>query len=709
MAGRRTRTLVVAGVAIMLVVGAAIPAGRYLRDRADRQHLRTAAAAFATAWRTGRLETISYEGTTGPDVAHRVAAATAGLTAAEQDRPAAVNVLDVDGPHGSRATERLHIRWDLGQHRAWEYDTSVELVRAGGRWLVSWTPAVVHPRLVAGQVLSTHRVPADRGRILGSGNQVLVSPRPVVIVGIEPGRTTNRRATATAVAAVVDVAPDALAARVDAAAPSAFVEVITLRRSDYDALRARLQPIPGTVFRETSLSLAPTASFARTVLGTVGPATAEIVKETGGRVRTEDITGLSGVQRRYDEQLAGTAGFTVTAAPPTSESAAEGDSLLSGDSPRATSGGTDAPPAVTLYSIAPVAGSDLRLSLDERTQRAAEAALASAPKPAGLVAIRPSTGEVMAVANGPASAAGYNRALLGQYPPGSTFKIVTSFALLENGLSPSSPVACPPNLNVGGRVFQNAEDEALGSVPFSTDFAQSCNTAFVGLSRRITTGQLFDAASALGYGHPNTLGVDAFTGSVPRSGDTVAHAADAIGQGTVLASPLTVATVSASVAAGRYIPPRLVLGTAKTPGSGTNVPSGTSAASPDAATPTDTANGTPTDTANGTPTDTLAGSAAGASPTPSGTQLPTATIRELQNLTGLVVTNGTGTALRNVPGQPVHGKTGTAEFGHANPPETHAWFTGYQGDLAFAIVVEGGGFGGAVAAPLAAKFLTALA
>ena len=53
----------------------------------------------------------------------------------------------------------------------------------------------------------------------------------------------------------------------------------------------------------------------------------------------------------------------------------------------------------------------------------------------------------------------------------------------------------------------------------------------------------------------------------------------------------------------------------------------------------------------------------------------------------------------------VFGKTGTAEFGHANPPQTHAWFIGYRGNLAFAVIVEGGGVGGRVAAPLAAKFL----
>ena len=73
-----------------------------------------------------------------------------------------------------------------------------------------------------------------------------------------------------------------------------------------------------------------------------------------------------------------------------------------------------------------------------------------------------------------------------------------------------------------------------------------------------------------------------------------------------------------------------------------------------------------------------------------------------------VVTDGTGTALKGVPGPPVHGKTGTAEFGTRNPPDTHAWFTGYQDDVAFAVVVEGGGFGAKVAAPIAADFLERL-
>ena len=81
----------------------------------------------------------------------------------------------------------------------------------------------------------------------------------------------------------------------------------------------------------------------------------------------------------------------------------------------------------------------------------------------------------------------------------------------------------------------------------------------------------------------------------------------------------------------------------------------------------------------------------------------------LRSLMRSVVTDGTAKqALGHLPGPPVQGKTGTAEFGSGDPPATHAWFIGYRGDLAFAVLVEGGGVGGAVAAPVAAAFLRAL-
>jgi cell division protein FtsI/penicillin-binding protein 2 len=72
-----------------------------------------------------------------------------------------------------------------------------------------------------------------------------------------------------------------------------------------------------------------------------------------------------------------------------------------------------------------------------------------------------------------------------------------------------------------------------------------------------------------------------------------------------------------------------------------------------------------------------------------------------------VVNEGTGTGAK-VPGKPVAGKTGTAEFGNDRPPKTHAWFVGFSGEYAFAVLVEDGGVGGQVAAPIAAKLVAGL-
>src|SRR5262249_21414050 len=91
-------------------------------------------------------------------------------------------------------------------------------------------------------------------------------------------------------------------------------------------------------------------------------------------------------------------------------------------------------------------------------------------------------------------------------------------------------------------------------------------------------------------------------------------------------------------------------------------------------------------------------------PTPPQPLDPTV-VAGLQSMTAGVVTNGTATGAGLPPD--THGKTGTAEFGTDDQLQTHAWFIGYRGDLAFAIIVTGGGVGGTVAAPIAAKFLSA--
>jgi cell division protein FtsI/penicillin-binding protein 2 len=94
-------------------------------------------------------------------------------------------------------------------------------------------------------------------------------------------------------------------------------------------------------------------------------------------------------------------------------------------------------------------------------------------------------------------------------------------------------------------------------------------------------------------------------------------------------------------------------------------------------------------------------------PHEAGPALPPSERDTLRSLMRLVVTEGSGSALADIPGE-ARGKSGTAEFGGGDPPPTHAWFIAFRGNLAVAVLVEHGRSGGSVAAPLAARFFSAL-
>ena len=200
---------------------------------------------------------------------------------------------------------------------------------------------------------------------------------------------------------------------------------------------------------------------------------------------------------------------------------------------------------------------NLETTLDLDVQRAAEQALGNTKKKAALVALQPSTGDVLAVANRPSDST-LNRALTGLYPPGSTFKVISTAALLRDGLSVDQTVPCPATKVVDGRSFRNFEGGAAGAVPFRTDFAQSCNTAFVSLAGRLSRSALTDTARDFGVGATLKLGLPAADGKVPEGETPVARAAMMIGQDRIVASPLIMAGVAGTVAEGRWRSPRLL-------------------------------------------------------------------------------------------------------------------------------------------------------
>ncbi|MBB3728227.1 hypothetical protein FHR33_004087 [Nonomuraea dietziae] len=180
-------------------------------------------------------------------------------------------------------------------------------------------------------------------------------------------------------------------------------------------------------------------------------------------------------------------------------------------------------------------GKPLETSIDLRVHRAGADALENVSKPASLVAIRPSTGEILAVANKPG---GFNRALLGKYPPGSTFKVVTASALVADGLQPDKTVRCPAEQNIGGFPFHNAGFRDFGTLPFRDAFAHSCNTTFGAMAvSSLQGGRLGEVAASFGFGAPIMPGVPAVRAEFPAPRDDTDLASASIGQGPRAGQP----------------------------------------------------------------------------------------------------------------------------------------------------------------------------
>jgi hypothetical protein len=187
----------------------------------------------------------------------------------------------------------------------------------------------------------------------------------------------------------VEVDVQALPAKLQAAKPDAFVDVVTLRRTDYAEIAGDLTATPGVRTRDGSLSLPLTRTFARALLGTSGPATKELIDASQGALKAGDVAGLTGLQRRYDTQLRGLPGVSIVP--------------------------LDKEAGPALLTLPPKDGATIATTIDVKVQKAADAAIAATARPSALVAVRVSDGAVLAVANGP-GAAGYNLAFLGEVP-----------------------------------------------------------------------------------------------------------------------------------------------------------------------------------------------------------------------------------------------------------------------------------------------------
>src|SRR3984885_8581901 len=490
-------------------------------------------------------------------------------------------------------TVAYRFTWHLPKNRTWSYDGELKMARDEGHWEVRWATTGLHPQLGEHQTFALRADPPRRASVNELGGSDVLAPGYVYHYTLDASQAGP--ALIGTVHAIVDVLrpfndalndPQLLAEQASSATQP--VDLATLHPDDNDKVFPAIGRLPGIVVTPQAAILPTDPHFASAVMGQV--------------------------KKAVIAQLDGQAGWRVVSVNQNNVDVA------------------------VLHEVEGAPAPSVSITLDRVVQNAAQRAVDNKGGKAMIVAIKPSTGEILAIAqNGGADADGLP-ATNGLFPPGSTFKMVTAGAALDRDMvTPNSMLGCPGHVDIGHRTIPNYGGFDLGVVSLSRAFASSCNTTFAELSSKMPPRGLTQTATRYGIGLDYTVdGISTVTGSVPPTVDLAERTEDGFGQGKVLASPFGMALVAATVAAGKTPVPQLIAGR---------------------------------------PT-TVEGD---------GTPISPKMIDALRPMMRLVVTNGTAKEISGC-GE-IYAKTGEAEF----PGGSHSWFAGYRGDLAFAALIVGGG------------------
>jgi cell division protein FtsI/penicillin-binding protein 2 len=521
---------------------------------------------------------------------------------------------------GDDATAQFEVRVDLGDNGPpWDYGSQMHLHRSGGQWKVVWSPSIIHPKLGKGQRLAVVTETPSRAYIQDTKGRALTKKTKVEIFGVLPGQLAKPDATLDRLSEITNLDKDRVLGRVRSAPPQEFLPLVTLQLPDQVEEAAKLLQVPGVQARTRYLQIAPAA--AGDVIGKLGPATAVLLQQVGAPYQPGETIGVSGLQVLDQRRLAGTPTVKVVAQGPSGSGSQE------------------------LYELPGTMSQPVRTTIDQRVQMAAEKALRGVHGASSLAVVHQATGEILAAANH--GTKGKNLAFEAHYPPGMTFSMVTTQALLGYNQKVGATVPCPSTFKVGDEVFHGKQSN---KATFSSNFVRNCSTAFASLYRSLAYQDLQTSASRFGIGVPWTLPLPSFSGSVPPPANDADRAASMVGEGHIEVSPLSMALAARAVESGTWKPPSLVK-----------------------------------DPAPAQPIQPKS--------------LDSGSLSALLPLLRASVKSGPGRAA-NLSGSPVSGVAATVPYGSG---KTVSWFVGFRDTYAFALAVEGK----VNAAAVAAKFLKA--
>ncbi|OBG32535.1 penicillin-binding transpeptidase domain-containing protein [Mycobacterium sp. E3198] len=551
-----------------------------------------AAEKFFRALAVGDTATAARLSDSPNDAREALNAAWAGLQATHLD----AQVLTAKYAEDT-GTVDYRFTWHLPKNRTWSYDGQLQMARNEGRWQVRWATTGLHPKLGEHQTFALRADQPRRASVNELGGSDVLAPGYLYHYTLDATQAGPPQSLSFTTHTIVDVLrpfnntladPQLLAEQASSTTQPLDLGV-TLHPDDNDKVFPAIGRLPGIVVTPQPEMLPTDPHFAPAV--------------------------LSEVKKAVADQLDGEPGWRVVSV---------------------NQNGVD---VAVLHEVEGTPAPSVSITLDRAVQNAAQHAVDTRGGKAMIVVIKPSTGEILAIAQNQGADADGLPATNGLFPPGSTFKMVTAGAAVERDMAtPNTMLGCPGRIDIGHRTIPNYGGFDLGVVPMSRAFASSCNTTFAELSSRMPPRGLTQAANRYGIGLDYTVdGITTVTGSVPPTVDLAERTEDGFGQGKVLASPFGMALVAATVDAGKTPVPQLIAGR---------------------------------------PT-TVEGDDTPISPK---------MVDALRPMMRLVVTNGTAKEIAGCCGE-IYGKTGEAEF----PGGSHSWFAGYRGDLAFAALIVGGG------------------
>lgn len=515
-------------------------------------------------------------------------------------------------------------------------------------------------------------LPSDRGNITDRNGNLLAANRLTRSVYLWPRQQSPEQwqVTASRLSQILNVPADTIIERLEQVGYQSSLPVRISQQvspTAFIALAEQASQFPGIEIQAESSRYYPHKDLAAHVIGYIGEATAEDIARNP-QYPMGMIVGQMGIERLVNDQLEGVWGSRMV------EVEAGGKELR------------------WLGTRPTQAGKAVQLTLDLDMQQAAERALNG--RRGAAVALDVKTGAVLAIASGPTFDPNLftrqigqaeweqlqskdepflNRAMQG-YPPGSTFKIVTGIAGMQSGkFPPGSTIATSASIQVGGINFWEHSRQGFGSIGFRQALAQSSNTFFYRIGLTVGPEQISHWGRVLGIGNTSDLGLEgAGEGIIPTpdekedlygepwyAGDTVSMA---IGQGLVQATPLEMAVMVGAIAnGGLRVQPHLLVAETNTP-----------------------------ETA------------------PQETGIPADAIAEIRS--GLIgaVQEGTAQGLNDGSVPLTAGKTGTSEV--VGQP-SHGLFVGYgpvsDPQIAVAVIIENGGYGGVAALPVAREIYKA--